>query len=56
MSSKQETIYLRIPTTLAKRLSAVAKLAGVSQQTVIKVALATDMLHHLERSKAGETP
>lgn len=40
---KTETMEVRLPASLIAELSEVAKLAGVKLETVIKVALATEV-------------
>lgn len=46
MSARTVKIDVRLPRALIEELTALAKLAGVSVETVMKVAMATEILRH----------
>lgn len=47
MSKKLEVVEVKLPLVLMVELTAIASLAGVSIETVIKVALATEQRRHM---------
>lgn len=51
---KTETIEVRLPAAIIAELAEIAKLAGVKIETVIKVAMATEMRKSAAASKPAD--
>ena len=53
MAKRTETMWVSLPRELVDEMKAIAKLAGLSVETVIRVAIATEFRRHA-RIAAGE--
>ena len=51
MAKRTETMWVSLPRELMDEMKAIAKLAGLSVETVIRVALATECRRHAQREQ-----